>query len=90
MYLSNTISRKNRNLPLLKLNFMKPEINDTKFGNITVDGQEYSHDIVIRLNGEVKKRKKKLSKEKYGTSHKISLEEAKDVFEKGARQLIIG
>jgi hypothetical protein len=69
---------------------MKPEINDTKFGSITVDGKEYSHDIIIRLSGEVEKRKKKLSKEKYGTSHKISLEEAKHIFEEGACQLIIG
>ena len=69
---------------------MKPEINDTTFGSITVNGKEYSHDIVIRLSGEVEKRKKKLSKEKYDTSHKLSLEEAKHIFEEGARQLIIG
>lgn len=69
---------------------MKPEINDTSFGSITVDGKKYSHDIVIRLDGKVEKRKKKLSKEKYGTSHKLSLEEAKHIFEEGARQLIIG
>jgi hypothetical protein len=27
---------------------------------------------------------------KYGTSHKISLEEAKNIFEEGAQQLIVG
>ncbi len=69
---------------------MKPEINDTTFGSIIVGGKNYSHDIVIRLNGEVEKRKKKLSREKYGTSHIISLDEAKHIFGKGARQLIIG
>jgi hypothetical protein len=33
--------------------------------------------------------KKKLSKKVYGTSHKISLEEARHVYEKGAEMLII-
>ena len=45
---------------------------------------------MIRLNGKVKKRKKKLSKAKYGTSHKVSLEEAEHVFEAGAKRLILG
>ena len=69
---------------------MKPEINNTGFGSITLKGKEYSHDIIIRLNGEVEKRKKKLSKVKYGTSHIISLEEAMFIFERGASQIIIG
>ena len=42
------------------------------------------------MGGSVDKRKKKLSKKVYGTSHKISLEEAKYVYEKGAEMLIIG
>lgn len=33
--------------------------------------------MLIRLDGKVKKRKKKLSKAVYGTSHLVSLEEAK-------------
>jgi hypothetical protein len=36
------------------------------------------------------KRKKKLSKKLYGTSHIVSKDEAKFVFEKGCRQLILG
>ncbi len=47
---------------------MKPEIQGTEFGKITVDEEVYEHDIVIRLSGTVKKRKKKLSKEIYGNS----------------------
>jgi hypothetical protein len=46
-------------------------------------GELYGHDVVIRLSGKVKKRKKKLSKAKYGTSHKVSLEEAEHIFEVG-------
>lgn len=69
---------------------VKPQIDSTEFGSITIDGEKLDHDVIIRLNGKVKKRKKKLSKAIYGTSHVISLGEAKDVYEEGAKQLIIG
>ena len=69
---------------------MKPKIDRTMFGSITVDGQVFEGDIIIRLGGEVKKRKKKLSKAVYGTSHIISLEEAKHVYQKGAERLVVG
>jgi hypothetical protein len=52
--------------------------------------QTYEHDVVIRLSGEVVKRKKKLSKKYYGTSHVMSKDEAKFVFEKGCEQFIVG
>jgi hypothetical protein len=55
---------------------MEPTIQGTEFGSITVDGNVYDHDIVIRLGGKVKKRKKKLSKEQSGTSHVVALNEA--------------
>jgi len=69
---------------------MRPSIDGTEFGSITISGELYEHDVVIRLSGKVKKRKKKLSKAKYGTSHKVSLEEAEHVFEVGAKRLILG
>jgi hypothetical protein len=71
---------------------MKPRIDGTAFGSITVDGTVFDHDVVIRPDGRVKKRKKKLSKAVYGTSHTISVEEAKYVVEQGpgADRLIIG
>lgn len=69
---------------------MKPKINSTSFGSITVRGKTFNHDILIRLDGQVEKRRKKLSKKLYGTSHKISLEEAKYIYEKGAEKLIMG
>jgi hypothetical protein len=65
-------------------------IDHTAFGEITIGGKTYEHDVVIRLSGEVVKRKKKLSKRLYGTSHIVSKDEAKFVFEKGCRQLILG
>ena len=65
-------------------------IDRTEFGEITIDGKTYEHDVIIRLSGEVLKRKKKLSKRLYGTSHIVSKDEAKFVFEKGCRELILG
>jgi len=69
---------------------MKTKIEKTRFGSITIDGCEFEHDVILRLSGKVKKRKKKLSKRLYGTSHIISLDEAEHVFEKGAERLIVG
>ena len=69
---------------------MKPEINSTSFGSITVNREVYDYDIIITLAGEVRKRKKKLSKAVYGTSHTISKDEAKYVYEDGVEALIIG
>jgi hypothetical protein len=65
-------------------------IENTTFGTITIDGKTYEHDVVVRLSGEVVRRKKKLSKKYYGTSHVLSKDEAKFVFEKGCKQLIVG
>ncbi len=69
---------------------MKLKIDSTSFGSITIDGKTFDHDIIIRLNGQVEKRAKELSKEMYGTSHKISLEEAKYIYEEGTEKIIVG
>jgi len=69
---------------------MKPKTESTSFGSITINGQRYDHDVLIRLDGTVQKRKKKLSKKFYGTSHMISEAEAEFIYEAGARILIIG
>jgi hypothetical protein len=69
---------------------MKPTIDKTSFGSITIAGAIYEHDVLIHLNGTIEKRKKKLSKAIYGTSHMLSLDEARYVYEKGTKLLIIG
>ncbi len=69
---------------------MKPIIDNTSFGSITIEGKILEHDVLIHLNGEIEKRKKKLSKAIYGTSHILSLDEARYVYEKGTQRLIIG
>jgi hypothetical protein len=71
---------------------MKPRIDRTAFGSITVEGSVFEHDVIIRPDGKVMKRKKKLSKAVYGTSHTISRDEAKYVCDQGAGadRLIVG
>ena len=69
---------------------MTPVINNTDFGSITVDEQRYDHDIIIALDGKVRKRKKKLSKAVYGTSHTISLDEIRYTYQDKSEGIIIG
>ena len=66
------------------------KINGIVFGAITIDGKTYKHDVVVRLSGEVVKRKKKLSKRLFGSSHMLSEDEGKFLFEKGCDQVVIG
>jgi hypothetical protein len=69
---------------------MKPTIDNTSFGSIEVEGTVYNHDIIIRRDGKVKKRRKKLSKEVYGTSHTVSLNEITYTYDQDAEKIIIG
>ena len=71
---------------------MKPRIDETTFGSITVAGKIYGYDVIVRPDGSVKRRKKKLSSAVYGTSHMISLQEARYVRKQaaGAQRLIVG
>ena len=66
------------------------KIEETEFGSITIAGRIYEHDVVVRLWDKVVKRKKKLSKRLYGTSHTVSEDEARLVFKKGCKELIFG
>ena len=69
---------------------MNPVIDQTAFGSITIESVRFEHDVLIRLSGQVEKRKKKLSKDIYGTSHLVSQAEAEYTYEKKAKRLIIG
>jgi hypothetical protein len=69
---------------------MRPKIEDSWFGSITVEGTRYEYDIIIRLSGKVRRRNKQLSKALYGTSHTISLDEIRDLHRKRAERVIIG
>ena len=66
------------------------KIDGATFGSITIDGKTCDHDVLIRMSEKVEKRKKKLSKRIYGTSHTLSEDEAKFVVENACKQLIFG
>lgn len=69
---------------------MKPEIDSTRFGSITIDGVRYEHDVYLFHDGVIQKRKKKLSKRFYGTSHNISADEIEHILTHGGEALLIG
>lgn len=69
---------------------MKPYIQSTDFGSITVGSERIGHDVCISMEGEVHRRNKKLSRAMYGTSHVLSLAEARELYEPEANELIIG
>lgn len=69
---------------------MHPQIDKAIFGWIQINGQKYKHDIVIEQNSTIRKRKKKLSKAEFGTSHIVSLAEAQDIYSKNLETLLIG
>lgn len=69
---------------------MKPTVDHTEFGCITIDGQHFDHDVIIRLDGTIEKRNKKLSKKIFGNSHRLSKDEAEYIFQDGAELVIIG
>lgn len=69
---------------------MKPHLEKTKFGLIRTSDERYPHDILIRWDGKVRKRKSRLSKKIFGTGHIVSLDEAKQIYKKGAERLIVG
>ncbi len=60
------------------------------FGKIIVDGTTYEHDIVIYPSGRVERRKKEISKQKHGTSHKLDPKELKEYLTEDFDVLIVG
>ena len=65
-------------------------IEKTKFGSITIDGETYKHDIYILLNKTVEKRKKELSKP-YSIGHTVvGPDEIKYLLAKKPKILVLG
>ena len=69
---------------------MEPKINNTSFGTIVVDHDIFDHDVIINLDGVVNKRKKKLSKAVYGTSHMVSRDEISYIYDENAELILVG
>ena len=66
------------------------EIADTSFGQITIGKNTYETDVYISTGGEIKKRKKRIAKEVYGTSHKIGPAELKKICKGHPKMVFIG
>jgi len=67
-----------------------PTIDGTRFGEVTIDGTTYDKDVYVFADGQVKKRKKSLAKDAYGTSHKIGPKELARVCRGNPEVLVIG
>ena len=67
-----------------------PQLVAAGFGEITVGKKTYTRDVVIQVNGKVKKRKKSLAKELYGSSHTIGPKELEKVCRGGPAVLFVG
>ena len=66
-------------------------IEDMGFGYIVIDGERYERDVVICIDGTIRKRKKKRSKKKHGTAHVVSANELKAVSKgQAVEHLIVG
>lgn len=58
------------------------KIDSTKFGSITIEGKKYKHDVMIFVNGEIKKREK--------SGHEIGIEEIEPLIDEKPEYLVIG
>lgn len=67
-----------------------PTVEYGGFGSVKLDGQVYTGDIYIRADAKVKKRKKRIAKAVYGTSHKLGPAELVRVCKGRPELLIVG
>lgn len=67
-----------------------PHLDRVIFGAAVVDGKEIAADLYIRADGKLKERKKKLARERYGSSHLLGPEELAKVLKGEPATLIIG
>ncbi|MFP4000612.1 MAG: MTH938/NDUFAF3 family protein [Thermoplasmata archaeon] len=63
------------------------KIEGTEFGEVTVNGEKYDHDIVAFPN-EVIERKKWITKDKHGTSHRFTRDEMEEYIEGAGHEAI--
>ena len=67
-----------------------PKLTGVGFGKLTVGGKAHSGDVCIRVNGKVKKRKKAVARELYGSSHTIGPKELERLCKGGPEIVFIG
>ena len=67
-----------------------PAIGGAEFGKVSVGAEKFDRDVFVPVNGKVKKRKKGLAKDLYGSSHKVGPKELARVCRGGPEVLFIG
>jgi glucokinase len=67
-----------------------PQIGEAAFGEIAVGKKTYANDIVIRVDGKVKKRKKAAVKARHGTSHVVDPKELERICRGGPEIVFVG
>jgi hypothetical protein len=67
-----------------------PKINETAFGEITIDRKQYQHDLYLLADRRIKERDKNIARKRYGTSHKIGKKELKYLCREKPTILFIG
>lgn len=67
---------------------MKPKIDSTSFGSITVDGKTYEYDILIRINGQVEKGKNNYQRNCMGPLTKSRLRKQSTSMKKELKNLL--
>lgn len=60
------------------------------FGQVVVNGEVWDKDVCVRADGSVKKRKKRLAKEAYGSGHVVGPAELEGVCRGAPQVLVIG
>ncbi len=67
-----------------------PQVTDTSFGQVTVDGKVYKSDVLVRADGKIKKRDKTAVKKLYGSSHVVGPDELAKACKGDPALLVIG
>lgn len=69
---------------------VQPHIDTVRFGAIVIAGERFDHDVVIGPAGRIRPRPAHLSKQRFGTSHLLSLAEIQAIWEEHVETLIVG
>ncbi|NUP99302.1 MAG: ROK family protein [Armatimonadetes bacterium] len=67
-----------------------PKVTASEFGAAQVNGIGLDYDFVVLANGNLTKRKKKLSRQVHGTAHEVSVDELKFVCQDKPETLVVG
>jgi len=67
-----------------------PQIEWIAEGEVQINGERYVADVVVRADGNIKKRRRKLSRRVHGNAHLVSAEEARFICKGRPQSLIVG